>query len=120
MAGCATSRPPDAPPLVVGRAADAIGLDPARVSDAESVEVCEQIYEHLVRLGESGEVLPGLAERWETSPDGMSWTFHLRQNVRFHDGAPLDADAVVFSIERQRDPAHPAHLPDFTHPELVE
>lgn len=105
--------------LIVGRGRDAINLDPARVTDAESQEVCEQVYDHLVRfrLGSSGtdpvDVEPALAVRWEQSPDGKVWTFHLRQGVRFHDGTPFDADAVVFSFERQRDPKHPAHHPDF-------
>lgn len=100
--------------LIVGRAADAIGLDPARYTDNESVEVCEQIYEHLVRYKpESLEVEPALALSWEVTPDGTQWTFKLRPGVRFHDGTPLDADAVVFSFERQLRKEHPFHLPDF-------
>jgi peptide/nickel transport system substrate-binding protein len=101
--------------LVVGRPADAISLDPARASDSESAEVCEQIYDSLLRYRPgSSRVEPGLAERWEMSPDGRQWTFHLRSGVRFHDGTPLDAHAVVFSLERQRDEAHPFHRPDRT------
>ena len=101
--------------LMVGRPADAISLDPARVTDNESAEVCEQIYEALLhyRPG-SNRIEPGLAERWEMSPDGQRWTFHLRPGVRFHDGTPLDADAVVFSLERQRDVKHAFHRPDRT------
>jgi peptide/nickel transport system substrate-binding protein len=100
---------------MVGRPADAISLDPARVTDNESAEVCEQIYEALLhyRPG-SNRIEPGLAERWEMSADGRQWTFHLRRGVRFHDGTPLDAEAVVFSLERQRDPDHPFHQPDRT------
>lgn len=104
--------------LLVGLAGDAMGLDPARVTDAESVEVCEQIYETLVRVGEGGAIEPGLATRWEVSPDGKEWTFHLRQGVRFHDGTPLDAEAVVYSLERQRDPRHPAYQQDFSYRSL--
>jgi peptide/nickel transport system substrate-binding protein len=102
--------------LIVGKAADALSLDPARITDNESVEVCEQIYEHLVRYGAtSTDVEPSLAQSWSVSPDGRTWTFHLRDGVRFHDGTPFDADAVVFSFERQRDPNHPAHEVDFTY-----
>ena len=105
---------PDAPSsLLVGRAADAIGLDPARVTDAESVEVSEQIFEHLVRLDRRGDIEPALAERWDSLADGKEWIFHLRKGVRFHDGNPVDADAVVFSFERQRDTKHPFHCSDF-------
>lgn len=100
--------------LIVGRPADAIGLDPARQTDNESVEVAEQIFEHLVRYSPTSlEVEPALATHWEVSEQGTVWTFHLRPGVRFHDGTPLDAEAVVFSFERQRDPFHPYHRPDF-------
>jgi peptide/nickel transport system substrate-binding protein len=100
--------------LIVGSASDAIKLDPARVTDNESVSICEQIYEHLVRYAPtSTEVEPSLARSWEVSPDGTVWTFHLREGVKFQDGTPLDADAVVFSFERQRDPFHPNHESDF-------
>ena len=101
--------------VVVGRPADAISLDPARVSDNESGEVCEQIYESLLRYkAGSTRIEAGLAERWETSADGTIWTFHLRDGVRFHDGTRLDATAVVFSLERQRDAEHPYHGLDRT------
>ena len=56
---------------------------------------------------DSTEVIPGLAESWTTSPDGMAWTFKLRRGVRFHDGTPLDAAAVKFTFDRIIDPAHP-------------
>jgi peptide/nickel transport system substrate-binding protein len=102
--------------VLVGRGADVLTLDPARVDDAESAEVTEQIYDHLVRYRrDSTEIEPALAVRWEVSGDGKSWTFHLRQGVEFHDGTPLDADAVVFSFDRQRDPNHPYHQPDFNY-----
>jgi peptide/nickel transport system substrate-binding protein len=102
--------------LIVGKPGDAIGLDPARISDDESVEVCEQIFEHLVQYAPSStEVLPQLAQSWEVDPLGVVWTFHLRSGVRFHDGTPLDADAVVFSFDRQRDPFHPQHEADFSY-----
>ncbi|HWM88077.1 MAG TPA: ABC transporter substrate-binding protein [Kofleriaceae bacterium] len=101
--------------LVVGRPADAVSLDPARVSDGESAEACEQIYETLVTYDpETRRIRPGLAESWHMSSDGRQWTFQLRPGVRFHDGTPLDAAAVVFSLERQRDRTHPFHADDRT------
>ena len=102
--------------LIVGRTADALSLDPARITDAESAEVTEQIFDHLVRYRrESTEIEPSLATAWDVSADGRVWTFHLRPDVRFHDGTPFDADAVVFSLDRQRDPHHPYHQADFTY-----
>jgi peptide/nickel transport system substrate-binding protein len=116
LAACAGPQGPDKTTLTVGRAADAISLDPARISDVESWEVCEQIFDHLVRYrAGTTEVEPDLATSWDVADEGTSWTFHLRRGVRFHDGTPMNADAVVFSLERQRDPNHPNHEPDFVY-----
>src|SRR3569833_4326087 len=115
-AGCAPDKPVSDQPVLVGRGADAIALAPARVTDSESSEVTEQIFDHLVRYKpDSPEIEPSLAESWEQSPDGRVWIFHLRKNVRFHDGTPFDADAVVFSFDRQRDPHLPYHQSDFSY-----
>ncbi len=102
--------------LIVGRASDIVGLDPARFADNESIEVCEQIYEHLVRLRNDGQdVEPALALSWEVSEDRRAWTFHLRPNVLFHDGTRFDAEAVRFSFERQLDKKHPFRMTDFAY-----
>ncbi len=99
--------------LIVGRVADAIGLDPARVTDNESVEICGQVYESLLRYKTgTTEVEPGLAESWSVSDDGRVWDFVLRPGVQFHDGTPLNAHAVVFSFKRQLDVDHPYHIVD--------
>jgi peptide/nickel transport system substrate-binding protein len=116
IAACAPPRREVDATVLVGRASDALGLDPARVTDAESAEVTEQIFDHLVRYRQnSTEIEPALALAWDVSADGKVWTFHLRSGVRFHDGTPFDADAVVFSLDRQRDPHHPFHQSDFTY-----
>ncbi|HEY3355102.1 MAG TPA: ABC transporter substrate-binding protein [Polyangia bacterium] len=102
--------------LIVGRASDPLSLDPARTTDSESIETCEQVFEHLVRYRfDSMEIEPALATHWEVAPNGREWTFHLRTGVTFHDGTPLTADAVVWSLERQRDPSHRDHKPDFVY-----
>jgi peptide/nickel transport system substrate-binding protein len=116
LAGCTGSRAAPEATLVVGRPADAIGLDPARVTDADSSEVCEQIYDTLVREKRgTTEIEPALAERWEVNSAATEWIFHLRHGVRFHDGTPLDADAVLYNFERWRDPQHPRHRTDFVY-----
>jgi peptide/nickel transport system substrate-binding protein len=104
----------DADTIIVGRPFDAIYLDPALVTDNESVEVSEQLYDKLLnyRPG-TNEIEPGLAVSWDTSDRGRVWTFKLRRGVRFHDGTPFNADAVVFSFERQRDPFHPHYRKDY-------
>jgi peptide/nickel transport system substrate-binding protein len=102
--------------IVVARPADASSLDPARPSDNESSEVISQLYDTLVRYRPgTTEIEPGLAVAWEVDPAGRQWTFRLRPGVRFHDGTPLDAAAVVFSFERQRDPQHPFHRGKFAY-----
>ncbi len=114
LSACSPPKAPEDTTVLVGRASDAIMLDPARITTAESAEVTEQLFDHLVRYRQSStEIEPALAVRWDVSADGLSWTFDLRPNVRFHDGTPCDADAVVFSFERQRDPKHPFHENDF-------
>jgi len=97
--------------LVVAQAADIAGLDPVRVVDSESIEVGEILFEGLAKWRPgTTDVEPGLATGWQVSPDGLRWTFELRRGVVFHDGTPLDADAVVFSFDRVIDPHHPRYI----------
>ncbi|PZN08268.1 MULTISPECIES: ABC transporter substrate-binding protein [Thermaerobacter] len=87
--------------LVWGRGGDSVSLDPANVTDGESLKVTHQIFDTLVEFKEgSTEVEPWLAADWEVSDDGKVWTFQLRQGVTFHDGTPFNAEAVVFNFER--------------------
>lgn len=96
--------------LVVGRGNDANSLDPAEARSFEAIKVADWTFDGLVRFdGNSHKIVPALAESWEVSDDGLEWTFNLRDGVTFHDGTPLNADAVVFSLERQRDKDHPYH-----------
>jgi peptide/nickel transport system substrate-binding protein len=87
--------------LVFGRGGDSVGLDPITVTDGESFKVTKNIFETLVEFGpQDTEVNPGLAEDWEISDDGLTYTFFLRQGVKFHDGTDFNADAVVYNFER--------------------
>lgn len=88
--------------LIYGRGGDSVGLDPAYETDGNSFMVSNNVLEALVEFkDESTEVMPGLATSWDISPDGLIYTFKLRTGVKFHDGTPLTADAVVFSLGRQ-------------------
>jgi peptide/nickel transport system substrate-binding protein len=62
------------------------------------------IFSGMTRLNEKAEIIPDLAVRWELSPDGTAYTFHLRQDVVWHDGAPFSAEDVVFTINAMKDP----------------
>src|SRR5881396_2301034 len=96
--------------LVVGLVAEPVALDPPQVTDLNSNRVGRRIVETLVTFpDEKTEVVPGLAESWTISKDGLQYTFKLRKGVTFHDGTPLNADAVKFSLERQTVPDHPAN-----------
>jgi len=99
--------------FVWGKSEDAKKLDPADVTDGESVMVITNIFDNLVTFKTgSTELIPWLATKWESSEDAKTWTFHLREGVKFHDGSPVNADAVVFSFERQMDENHPARRSD--------
>jgi peptide/nickel transport system substrate-binding protein len=88
--------------LVVGHLADPVTLFPHRATDLVSQAVVINVCETLVRQrGEDGRVEAALATSW-ASPDHRAWTFTLRESVRFHDGAPLDAEAVVANFESLR------------------
>ena len=62
------------------------------------------VYEGLTRINETGAVLPGLAERWEVSPDGRTYTFFLREDVRFSDGTAFESEDVRFTFARNASP----------------
>ncbi len=78
-------------------------LDPtsAAAGAIDSV-VYSNIFEGLTRFMGDGSVVPGLAESWEISDDGLVYTFKLHDGVSFHDGTTMDAEDVVFSLDRAR------------------
>ena len=85
--------------MVFGRGSDSVGLDPGLETDGESFKVCDNIYETLVGYdSESTSVVPQLAHSWDVSADQLTWTFHLRRGVQFHDGTPFDADAMLMRL----------------------
>ena len=113
---------PEAKPkiLVFGRGADADRLDPARTTSGESVKITENVFDTLVQFKQgSTEVEPALAEKYEPSADGTEWTFHLRQGVKFHDGTPFNADAVLLSFQRQMDQNHKYYYDDMSYAEMT-
>lgn len=87
--------------LIFGRGADSSSLDPSAVTDGESLYVTKNIYDTLVNYGEQDTTIhEGLAVDWEVSDDGLTYTFQLREGVKFHDGTDFNADAVVYNFER--------------------
>ena len=99
LSGCGPAR--DLNAIIYGRGSDAETLDPIHATNGETVNVLVNLYDGLIAYDdETIELVPALAEKWESSADGLTWTFHLRPNVKFHDGTPCDAAAVVFNFDR--------------------
>jgi ABC-type transport system substrate-binding protein len=94
--------------FVFGTSGDAVRLDPGDVTDNESMERMDNIFECLVGFKPgTTEIQPWLATSWDISADGKEIVFHLRKGVKFHDGTEFNADAVVFSFGRQYDSNNP-------------
>ncbi|NCN04847.1 MAG: ABC transporter substrate-binding protein [Spirochaetales bacterium] len=95
--------------LVFARSGDSVSLDPGRETDGESFYPATAIFDTLVEFKPgTTEVQPALAESWDVSADGLTYTFNLRSGVTFHDGTPFNADAVKFTFERMFIETHPA------------
>jgi peptide/nickel transport system substrate-binding protein len=76
------------------------GLDPTTAVTDASRRMMELVYDNLLDYDPQGKLVPDLAERWDASPDGKAYTFHLRTNAKFSDGSKLTADDVKWSLER--------------------
>jgi ABC-type transport system substrate-binding protein len=102
---------PDDDNIVFMQNAEPITLFCNDTFDGESFRACHQINESLLDFATgTTDVEAGLAESWETSDDGLVWTFHLRDGVKFHDGSDLDANDVVATWQLSGDCASPLHV----------
>ncbi|TLS38670.1 ABC transporter substrate-binding protein [Pseudalkalibacillus caeni] len=91
--------------FIFARGGDAVSLDPSEVTDSESENVSQSILETLVTFAEGEtKVEPLLAKEWKESEDGLTYTFKLREGVKFHDGTDFNAEAVVYNFERWMEP----------------
>ncbi|MEM9581842.1 MAG: ABC transporter substrate-binding protein [Pseudomonadota bacterium] len=89
--------------VTVGLQLEPPHLDPTSAAAGAIDQVLySNVFEGLTRFGSDGSVNPGLAESWDISEDGLTYTFKLRSGVSFHDGTALDASDVVFSLDRAR------------------
>jgi peptide/nickel transport system substrate-binding protein len=107
-AGAVAQTPPNV--LIVGQIAEPGSLDPHAVTALNDFRILVNVYDGLVRYEDGTlEPEPALAESWEISDDGLTYTFRLREGVRFHDGSPFNAEAVKFNFDRMLDESHPFH-----------
>src|SRR5579864_7794670 len=97
--------------FIWGKSGDADTLDVNVTGNGEAWEVAAQIFNLLVRTKPGAtDIEPDLATSWSVSPDGLIWTFKLRQGVTFQDGTPWNADAAKFNFDRWADEKNPYHL----------
>ncbi|NTW01595.1 MAG: hypothetical protein HGA19_09825, partial [Oscillochloris sp.] len=90
-------------------------LDPALAGDAGSAFIIRQLFSGLTRLDNTLEVQPDLAESWDISSDGLTYTFTLRATACFADGRAITSDDVLYSLERAADPSLGSSLPAATY-----
>lgn len=89
--------------LTIAIEGDIVAMDPAFAYDFTANPVVAEVTEGLLKF-QDGKVVPNLASKVDVSEDGLTWTYHLRTDVKFHDGTPMTADDVVYSMERTRNP----------------
>src|SRR3954471_19837245 len=94
--------------ITVGLELDIPGFDPLKVGvfDTSAETAAAAIFDTLVGLDDNGKPVPKLASSWTHSDDFKTWTFKLRQGVKFHDGTPFNAEAFNATFDRKRDPAN--------------
>ncbi len=110
VAGAGTVALAQTPPnvLIVGQIAEPQSLDPHTVTATNDFRILVNIYDGLVRYKDGTlEVEPALAVSWTISDDGKTYTFKLRQGVKFHDGSDFNAEAVKFNFDRMLKEDHP-------------
>lgn len=96
--------------FIFGAQGEPVCLDPTIITDGISGRVTNQVFEGLVKYDkDTTNVVPSLAEKWAVSADGKTWDFSLRQGVKFHDGNPFNADAVVKNWDYWSNTKHPVH-----------
>lgn len=104
--GCVgTTEPVSGEQALVLMGSDPSTLDPANCADSTAASYIVEIFSGLVTLDSNLEVVPDIAESWNVSSDGTVYTFHLRDDVYFHDGTGVTADHFKYSMERAADPA---------------
>ena len=109
LAACGDSKPVRAPCapgklcLQYGNTSEPVSLDPHKTTGTWETRIMGDMTTGLTQDDPEGRPVPGMATRWETTPDGLTWTFHLRDAV-WSDDVPVTADDFVFSLRRLLDP----------------
>ncbi len=120
-----TPAPTQGGKLVYGLTLSPSGIDPHIDASSELGIPLTSVYDTLVYQNLDGSFVPGLAERWEVSDDGLVYTFYLRQDASFHDGTAFNAQAVQFNLNRIANPETQSRkargmLGPYDHTEIVD
>jgi peptide/nickel transport system substrate-binding protein len=87
--------------LRIGSTNDIDGFNPFKIVEVPSYEVMGLTYDYLVDFSpKDSSPAPGLADSWETSDDGLTWTFHLNKDAKWHDGKPVTSEDVAYTFNR--------------------
>lgn len=100
LASCSRNNKDDASIVRTRTMSEIDSLDPYLSTASDTEAIMHNVFEGLVGYDSTGTVVPALAEAWEISDDGLTYTFFLRPDVVFHNGSPFDADDVVWSISK--------------------
>ena len=125
LSGCAESKRDDGPgsegesgggTFLFAGSAEPVSLDPFFASDGETFRVARQIFEGLVgTVPGTADPAPLLAKSWDVADDGLSYTFHLQDGVKFQDGTDFNAEAVCFNFDRWYNTPESAQTDDLTY-----
>ena len=91
--------------IILGESGDISTVNPILLFDSATLNIVGTMFETLVGISPvDGQPVPGLADSWETSADGLTYTFHINQNAKWHDGVDVTADDIMFSFDAVLDP----------------
>lgn len=113
LGGAQSTAPVRGGTLRIGFTVDATTLNPGLTTQLGALMIGSKLFNGLLEYDFGFVPKPSLAERWEISPDGLTYTFHLRHDVVFHDGQPLTSADVKFSVEKVDRPLHPHGATNF-------
>ncbi len=99
--------------IVIAVSSDILSMNPYRYNETPTNQFMLHIYETLISFDNNAQVQPGLAETWEVAEDGVTYTFHLRKGVKFHDGDEFTAEDVIASFDKAKNPDSPSAFSSF-------
>ena len=103
LSGCAGDKAEDSSKITIGIPQDIDSFDPHKAQGAGTREVLFNVYEGLVKPDENGNLNPAVASNYTISEDGKTYTFTLRDGIKFHNGNPVTVEDIKYSIDRCAD-----------------